>query len=93
MIGKLVNPHWVLPPPVRADHPELPYLPIGSPNNPVGARTILLDRSPVAIHGTSRKIRRSIGSAASYGCIRMLDEDVIDLFDRVRIGTPVLKTP
>jgi lipoprotein-anchoring transpeptidase ErfK/SrfK len=59
----------------------------------VGARAILLDRFPVAIHGTSRKMRRSIGTAASYGCIRMLDEDVIDLFDRVRIGAPVLKIP
>jgi lipoprotein-anchoring transpeptidase ErfK/SrfK len=94
VIGKLVNPDWVPPPPVRADHPELPYLiPFGSPNNPVGARAILLDRLPVAIHGTSRKIRRSIGTAASYGCIRMLDEDVIDLFERVSVGTPVLKIP
>jgi len=67
--------------------------PPGAPNNPMGARAILLDRVPVAIHGTSRRIRRSIGAAASYGCIRMLDEDVIDLFDRVSIGTAVLKTP
>jgi lipoprotein-anchoring transpeptidase ErfK/SrfK len=92
--GKLVNPDWAPPPAVRADHPELPELvPAGAPNNPVGARAIMLDRFPVAIHGTSRKIRRSIGTAASYGCIRMLDEDVIDLFDRVRIGAPVLKIP
>jgi lipoprotein-anchoring transpeptidase ErfK/SrfK len=94
VIEKLVNPDWVPPPPVRADHPNLPYLvPAGAPNNPVGARAILLDRRPVAIHGTSRRIRGTIGTAASYGCIRMLDEDVIDLFDRVRIGTPVLKIP
>ena len=94
VIEKLVNPDWAPPPPVRADHPELPDLvPAGAPNNPVGARAILLDRYPVAIHGTSRKMRGSIGSAASYGCIRMLDEDVIDLFDRVRIGAPVLKIP
>jgi lipoprotein-anchoring transpeptidase ErfK/SrfK len=91
---KLVNPDWIPPPPVRADHPDLPDLvPAGAPNNPVGARAILLDRGPVAIHGTSRRMRRSIGAAASYGCIRMLDEDVIDLFDRVRIGTRVLKIP
>ncbi len=38
-------------------------------------------------------MRRSIGNAASYGCIRMLDEDVIDLFDRVHVGTPVIMTP
>jgi lipoprotein-anchoring transpeptidase ErfK/SrfK len=49
-----------------------------------------LDRFEVAIHGTTKKMRRSIGTAASYGCIRMLNEDVIDLFNRVEIGTPVL---
>lgn len=92
--GKLVNPDWAPPPVVRTDHPELPDLvPAGAPNNPVGARAIMLDRFWVAIHGTSRKIRRSIGTAASYGCIRMLNEDVIDLFDRVRVGAPVLKIP
>jgi lipoprotein-anchoring transpeptidase ErfK/SrfK len=92
--GVLVNPDWAPPPPVKADHPELPSLvPAGAPNNPVGARAILLDRAPVAIHGTSTRMRRSIGTAASYGCIRMLDEDVIDLANRVRLGTPVLKTP
>ena len=54
VIGKLVNPDWAPPPLVRADHPELPDLvPAGAPNNPVGARAILLDRVPVAIHGTS----------------------------------------
>jgi hypothetical protein len=54
---------------------------------------ITLDRLQVAIHGTTKKMRRSIGTAASYGCIRMLNEDVIDLFDRVRVGTPVLMIP
>ena len=94
VIGKMVRPDWAPPDVVRADHPELPRLvPAGAASNPVGARAILLDRSQVAIHGTSRRMRRSIGTAASYGCIRMLDEDVIDLFDRVKIGTPVLKLP
>jgi lipoprotein-anchoring transpeptidase ErfK/SrfK len=94
VIGKLVHPDWAPPPPVRADHPDLPELvPSGSPGNPVGARAIMLDRLGVAIHGTSTKTRRTIGTAASYGCIRMLNEDVIDLFDRVRIGTPVLMVP
>jgi lipoprotein-anchoring transpeptidase ErfK/SrfK len=92
--GKYVNPDWVPPPCVKADHPELPDLiPGGSPDNPMGARAITLDRFQVAIHGTTKKMRRSIGAAASYGCIRMLNEDVIDLFDRVRVGTPVLMIP
>jgi lipoprotein-anchoring transpeptidase ErfK/SrfK len=89
--GKFVNPDWIPPPCVKADHPELPdFIPGGAPNNPMGARAITLDRSQVAIHGTTKKMRRSIGSAASYGCIRMRNEDVIDLFNRVSIGTPVL---
>lgn len=89
--GKYMHPAWAPPASVRQDHPELPsFIPGGSSANPMGARAITLDRYQVAIHGTTRKMRKSIGAAASYGCIRMLDEDVIDLFDRVDIGTPVL---
>lgn len=92
--GKYVNPDWVPPPPVKADHPELPdFIPGGAPNNPMGVRAITLDRFEVAIHGTTRKMRRSIGTAASYGCIRMLNEDVIDLFNRVDVGTRVIMKP
>jgi lipoprotein-anchoring transpeptidase ErfK/SrfK len=92
--GKYVNPDWVPPPCVKADHPELPdFIPGGSPDNPMGARAITLDRFQVAIHGTTKKMRRSIGTAASYGCIRMLNEDVINLFDRVHVGTPVIMIP
>ena len=49
-----------------------------------------LDRDEIAIHGTTQAMRSSIGSAASYGCIRMYNEDVVDLFDRVSVGTPVV---
>jgi lipoprotein-anchoring transpeptidase ErfK/SrfK len=92
--GKYIRPDWVPPPDVKADHPELPNLIRGgAPNNPMGARAITLDRFAVAIHGTTAKMRRSIGTAASYGCIRMLNEDVVDLFNRVSIGTPVLMVP
>ena len=58
----------------------------------MGARAITLDRDEIAIHGTTAAMRGSIGTAASYGCIRMLNEDVIDLFDRVAIGAPVMMT-
>ena len=79
---------------VRRDHPELPeVIPGGSPINPMGARALALDRSEIAIHGTTRAMRASIGTAASYGCIRMLNEDVIDLYDRVSVGAPVIMTP
>lgn len=91
--GKYVEPAWSPPALVRRDHPELPeVIPGGSPHNPMGARAITLDREEVAIHGTSASMRRSIGTAASYGCIRMLNEDVIDLFDRVAVGAPVVMT-
>lgn len=88
--GKYVDPDWTPPTSVRIDHPELPDLiPGGSPRNPMGARAITLDQYQVAIHGTTAKMRQSIGTAASYGCIRMRNEDVIDLFERVDVGTPV----
>jgi lipoprotein-anchoring transpeptidase ErfK/SrfK len=89
--GKFVAPAWSPPDLVKRDHPELPELiPGGSPSNPMGARAITLDRDEIAIHGTIRAMRASIGTAASYGCIRMLNEDVIDLFDRVAVGAPVM---
>ncbi|MGE5387567.1 MAG: L,D-transpeptidase, partial [Hyphomicrobiales bacterium] len=44
----------------------------------------------VAIHGTSPRMRASVGTAASYGCIRMLNEDVADLYSRVDVGSPVI---
>ena len=91
--GKYVDPAWSPPDSVKRDHPELPdVIPGGSPHNPMGARAITLDREEVAIHGTTLAMRASVGTAASYGCIRMLNEDVIDLFDRVSIGAPVLMT-
>ncbi len=92
--AKYVNPDWTPPAIVKADHPELPNLiPGGSPRNPMGTRAMLLDRGEIAIHGTTRRMRSSIGTAASYGCIRMLNEDVADLYDRVSVGSPVVMQP
>ena len=92
--AKYVEPAWSPPDEVKRDHPELPdVIPGGSPHNPMGARAITLDRNEVAIHGTTRKMRASVGTAASYGCIRMLNEDVIDLYARVSVGADVLMTP
>ena len=91
---KFVEPAWSPPDSVSRDHPELPdVIPGGSPRNPMGARAITLDRDEIAIHGTTMAMRASIGTAASYGCIRMLNEDVIDLFDRVAVGAPVMMMP
>ncbi|MCC3246269.1 L,D-transpeptidase [Methylocystis sp. WRRC1] len=92
--SKHVNPDWTPPAAVKADHPELPDLiPGGAPNNPMGTRAMLLDRGEVAIHGTTTKMRASVGTAASYGCIRMRNEDVADLFDRVSVGATVIMQP
>jgi lipoprotein-anchoring transpeptidase ErfK/SrfK len=54
---------------------------------------MVLDSGEVAIHGTTQRMRASIGSAASYGCIRMLNEDVADLYGRVHVGTRVIMEP
>ena len=60
----------------------------GIPSNPLGKRALYLDWSLLRIHGTPS--RGSIGRAVSDGCIRMLNEDVIDLYERVHIGAPVI---
>lgn len=92
--GKYFSPAWAAPDVVRHDHPELSsVIPGGSPRNPMGAAAITLSLSEVAIHGTTARMRRSVGTAASYGCIRMYNEDVIDLFHRVQVGTPVVSIP
>jgi lipoprotein-anchoring transpeptidase ErfK/SrfK len=92
--GKYFHPDWTPPEVVKHDHPNLPnVIRGGSPTNPMGVAAMTLDRSEIAIHGTSSKMRASIGSRASYGCIRMLNEDVSDLYSRVSIGTQVVMTP
>lgn len=92
--GKHVNPAWAPPTTVKRDNPNLPDLiPGGSPSNPMGPRALTLDRSEIAIHGTTATMRRSIGTAASYGCIRMYNEDIVDLFERVEVGTAVVAVP
>jgi len=91
--GKYLAPAWSPPAEVKRDHPELPdVIAGGAPNNPMGAAALTLDRSEIAIHGTTKKMRGSIGTAASYGCIRMLNEDILDLHGRVEVGTAVLMT-
>lgn len=92
--GKYVEPAWMPPPDVKRDNPRLPdYIAGGAPDNPMGARALTLSGDLYAIHGTTRRMRRSIGTYASYGCIRMFNEDIIDLYQRVRVGTPVIVIP
>lgn len=88
-----VHPAWSPPDSVRRDKPSLPdVIPGGSPRNPMGARVIGLGPGgEYAIHGTN--MPNTIGTAASYGCFRMHNQDVIDLYARVRMGTPVVVLP
>lgn len=88
--GKHVEPAWSPPEEIKNDNPALPdVIPGGSPRNPMGARALTLSGGgQYAIHGTNRP--ESIGTFASYGCFRMRNEDIIDLFERVEVGTPVI---
>lgn len=89
--GKYVQPAWSPPSEVKRDNPRLPdVIPGGSPRNPMGPRALTLAGGEYAIHGTNRP--SSIGTFASYGCIRMYNQDIVDLYDRVRVGTRVVVT-
>lgn len=87
------RPAWTPPAVVRAAAPHLPDLiPGGAPNNPMGEAAMVLGGygGEYAIHGTN--VPGSIGRAASFGCFRMHNEDVLDLFARVSVGTRVVVT-
>lgn len=80
-------PDWRPPTEMRARHPELPAYMAGGPKNPLGARAMYLGASIYRIHGTNDP--KSIGKSASSGCIRMLNEDVSELYTLVKVGTEV----
>ena len=84
---KVPFPVWQPPAVVRADSPHLPAVIPPGPKNPLGTRALVLARPEYAIHGTNAP--GSIGHDASYGCFRMFNHDVEDLFQRVGVGTPV----
>jgi lipoprotein-anchoring transpeptidase ErfK/SrfK len=87
--GKFVNPAWSPPQEVRRDKPSLPdVIPGGSPRNPMGVAAMTLAGGEYAIHGTN--VPSSIGGFVSYGCIRMFNQDVVDLYSRVSVGTTVM---
>jgi len=81
-------PDWRPPPQMLKRRPDLPrYMP-GGPDNPLGARALYLGSSLYRIHGSNEP--ETIGQAVSSGCIRMMNEDVVDLYERVRVGTKVV---
>jgi lipoprotein-anchoring transpeptidase ErfK/SrfK len=89
--AKAVNPGWTPTAEMRRENPKLPaYMPGGHPLNPLGVRALYLGGTMYRIHGTDAPW--TIGTAVSKGCIRMYNEDVLDLYPRVPIGTRVTVT-
>ena len=81
-------PSWTPPAEMRKRQPGLPAHMEGGPNNPLGARALYLGSTLYRIHGTNEPW--SIGQNVSSGCIRMVNEDVIDLYGRVQLNTKVV---
>lgn len=81
-------PDWVPPPEMLARRPDLPRHMSGGPDNPLGARAMYLGSTLYRIHGSNEPW--TIGQAVSSGCIRMRNEDVTDLYERVKVGTKVV---
>ena len=89
--GKYTNPAWAPPAAVKRDKPNMPdVIPGGSPRNPMGVAAMTLEGGEYAIHGTN--VPNSVGGFVSYGCVRMLNDDITDLYQRVSIGTMVVVT-
>jgi lipoprotein-anchoring transpeptidase ErfK/SrfK len=85
--GKREWPDWVPPEQMLKRQPNLPRYMKGGPDNPLGARAIYLGSTLYRIHGSNEP--ETIGEAVSSGCFRMTNEDVIDLYERVRVGATV----
>ncbi|HHS82745.1 MAG TPA: L,D-transpeptidase [Devosia sp.] len=81
-------PGWTPPAAMRKRQPGLPaYMP-GGPDNPLGARALYIGNTLYRLHGTSEPW--TIGQAVSSGCIRLTNEDIIDLYDRVKVGALIV---
>jgi lipoprotein-anchoring transpeptidase ErfK/SrfK len=81
-------PDWRPPPEMLKRQPHLPRYMRGGPDNPLGARAMYLGSTLYRIHGSNEPW--TIGQAVSSGCIRMRNEDVIHLYEQVKVGTPVV---
>jgi len=86
---KVLRPDWAPPAEVKRDKPRMPdVIRGGTPGNPMGAAAMTLGVSEYAIHGTNAP--GSVGGFVSYGCIRMYNEDILDLYEKVSLGSPVV---
>ncbi|MGH6858225.1 MAG: L,D-transpeptidase [Methylocella sp.] len=81
-------PSWTPPSQMLRRRPDLPRFMPGGPENPLGARAMYLGGTLYRIHGSNEP--QTIGQAVSSGCIRMTNEDVVDLYDRVAVGARVV---
>jgi lipoprotein-anchoring transpeptidase ErfK/SrfK len=81
-------PDWTPPDEMIQRQPYLPRWVAGGPGNPLGARALYLGTTVYRIHGTNQP--QTIGSAVSSGCFRLVNPDVIDLYDRIPVGTKVV---
>lgn len=87
--GKYLYPAWAAPADMRRDKSSPPQvIPGGSPHNPMGVAALTLAGGEYAIHGTNAP--NSIGGFVSAGCIRMYNQDITDLYQRVQVGAPVV---
>ena len=84
-------PDWSPPAEMIARQPYLPRFMAGGPGNPLGARALYLGNTEYRVHGTNDP--SSIGRAVSSGCIRLTNDDIIDLYGRVKPGTKVIVLP
>jgi lipoprotein-anchoring transpeptidase ErfK/SrfK len=81
-------PDWTPPEEMIQRQPYLPRWMAGGPGNPLGARALYLGQTVYRIHGTNQP--QTIGTAVSSGCFRLVNGDVIDLYDRIPVGTKVV---
>src|SRR5260370_11735958 len=84
-------PDWRPPAEMLVRQPYLPRFMAGGPGNPLGARAMYLGETEYRIHGTNKP--DTIGKRVSSGCIRLTNEDVVDLYERVKVGAKVIVLP
>ena len=91
IIRKAEWPDWYPPPEMIARQPYLPRMVAGGPGNPLGARAMYIGGTEYRIHGTNDP--STIGKFVSSGCIRMTNQDVVDLYNRAKLGAKVIVLP
>jgi lipoprotein-anchoring transpeptidase ErfK/SrfK len=91
IVRKTEWPDWYPPQEMIARQPYLPRMMAGGPGNPLGARALYIGGTQYRIHGTNNP--SSIGKHVSSGCIRMTNDNIVDLFNRVKIGAKVIVLP